>query len=1840
MSLYYSLFSFDSYKRGDRLDDLPYERGVKFNGAEIIYYRTASDEFYPNSGFSAVAYQTDTQIIIAYRGTDEAVDKQVGWPGGAGAYFSPQFQAANEFYEQVVSSGLAIGKEIVFTGHSLGGGLAGLMSGITGHAAYVYDNMTFELSAQILYLLARIAEDNPDYRDNRPSLNDVFGAVGSEISGYGLRLQEQADGSVRIVVPADLFNRVDNVLAAFQIPDGLANTSIFGSLIDIVPEDREAIVFLKAMQLLGLDLSLEAYNGVQYLTVETEEYAEFFVNDSALSLASSYFEGRTISVDPDFSNVNRYAVEGEILGILRYFFDADDQTAYSSPFFGGDPFGLNTKGKKDLTDKHTAGLMVASLYNETLSPAQRQEISVIGDAIYKELFSGVAAITLGDTTDGAAARLLTKIAYTAVSDTDAPYGTSAIKVLFGDAADAGRAFKDYNPAWWSAFEEARIMGDLAKSIVLFSGGLAKSKSTDEQLAEGFIRANTDGLVSLDYSDALWSAAGVDASNILGKDDTIGLLGYDSYFSLTDLANRSWLDANAEFNEENLIGRVHVVVADQGGVNVDLGLIDRAYQPNGSAIASDGALDILATTDNDDRVVSSARNELIDLKDGNDTLVVYGDSKGRDLYRGGSDYDTVVLRYNYDEYQKVFANIASLQKDVALNHSSDGSNTFIGFERFEFADAIYELRDPVFGIEELVWLEDKDVDNSPDDSDSQNSDTGSDDSGGGGADNSGGGGTGSGEQTGTGDDQSGGGSNDGGSGGSSGGSGSGGEPTVVPQGNKNYSLFAASEDATLEYGDSIALSSLYPSSRFIDLDNDGNSIEYFAVQDRTIGGGYLTKNNEIIASGEIFEDALSNIDQYRFVAALSDAEDEIGFTIIDSVGDFSPRLSSAAAAKVTSVETIAAGDSGNGGDSGGDQGGDSGNSGGGGNSGSSGSGSGSSDGGKNGVVVRITGVDSTNPTPGGTASVEISVENTASSTRLVGTLGVYFSEDERPSRRELVGTYSPGTVAPGDVEDRRVSFIIPDDASGNAKIIVVDEDDLNESEQAAIADFNVSTPSRLANLQIGQHYMTDNTLLHGQRVEVEWDVRNTGTADAVRSDVSLYLSKGKTFEEDRDIFLTNEFFGSNRNGIQRGIEAGDNDRQSEFVTITAEMVEQIDGDLISDEFYLLYVIDEDRRVAESTRSDNVAFSRFSIAATEEDLAGYTDHVVTNFTISTDQINFGERFSYSATIENDGRIDVTYGETLANIIWRSVADGSEQKFGALFTDTTRQYERNVPQFSSVDYIFSEGRLAPGYYDVFARVRTDNVERSDLLENNDSNAIRVSVGNPEDLVLATALPALRDIVVQQAGDQTALAVSFTAFNEGYGAYQDPLFVSVVAIPKAGGNEVELGQLIVPGLSANGDPNSGDTFAVDQADISLPAGLEAGSYDVALFLDKASGNNERTIVQDALMVVADESDQIDGGSGPDDDLPNQPQIDFSVYKFGWQRPSNIEIGDSVTVSWGVLNRGPDASDIPLQSGIYASTDENVTTSDILLYEVTVDAGMVAGSSQEFSTSVEIDERFVVGEYWVKALADTGEAFLETDETNNQSSGTFNFVVEASVAADLPEDEEAVVGGAAADNFNYASDTSDKTVSGHGGNDVIATGSGNDAVNGGSGNDDLSSGPGDDVIIDPFGDDDLDGGAGTDHLVSFTGENEFHAGDDGDLVVGGIGSDELYGESGNDVIIGDISTFLFGRDMLDGGTGDDLLSGGGGADEFQFRPNDGSDVIGTLAVDYDNLTATTVTGPDFQIGLDTVKLVGFGYSSGAQALAQVSDVGGHATFDDQGTEITFYGISTSALSADHFVFG
>ena len=159
------------------------------------------------------------------------------------------------------------------------------------------------------------------------------------------------------------------------------------------------------------------------------------------------------------------------------------------------------------------------------------------------------------------------------------------------------------------------------------------------------------------------------------------------------------------------------------------------------------------------------------------------------------------------------------------------------------------------------------------------------------------------------------------------------------------------------------------------------------------------------------------------------------------------------------------------------------------------------------------------------------------------------------------------------------------------------------------------------------------------------------------------------------------------------------------------------------------------------------------------------------------------------------------------------------------------------------------------------------------------------------------------------------------------------------------------------------------------------------------------------------------------------------------------------------------------------------------------------------------------------------------------------------------------------------------ENVNGGAGNDIITGNNSANTLNGGNGNDTLNGGLGNDRLV---------GGAGIDTAVFSSSNNTVNLGKttrqttgDGSDILTGI--ENVNGGAGNDIITGNSSANTLnggngndrlvggnGIDTLNGGLGNDTLEGGYGNDIFQINSGVGRDLI----IDYED-------------GGDRIKLLG-----------------------------------------------
>jgi len=277
--------------------------------------------------------------------------------------------------------------------------------------------------------------------------------------------------------------------------------------------------------------------------------------------------------------------------------------------------------------------------------------------------------------------------------------------------------------------------------------------------------------------------------------------------------------------------------------------------------------------------------------------------------------------------------------------------------------------------------------------------------------------------------------------------------------------------------------------------------------------------------------------------------------------------------------------------------------------------------------------------------------------------------------------------------------------------------------------------------------------------------------------------------------------------------------------------------------------------------------------------------------------------------------------------------------------------------------------------------------------------------------------------------------------------------------------------------------------------------------------------------------------------------------------------------------------------------------------------------------------------------LPDLGFGTDRTEHITDQTTGVdFTFTIQSR--------DETVTGANQGPDYQLAGANPGEgvTVFFGAGNEVITGTGGNDVIDTGAGDDTVSAGAGNDTVTDAFGNDTVSGGAGDDTVILLSGTNTIN--DIGGLVAdsnyfkGGVGRDTITGGAGIDYIDGDAASNMIGAaDRLDGGLGDDYLRGGLGADVFVFN-NDGShDTIADFDAVYAQGVGYQVNGPlgrDFDVGIDTVELVGF-----ATPAAPITDfityTGGNAILDLEvgvaSATLTLYGVGADELTVDSFVF-
>ena len=147
--------------------------------------------------------------------------------------------------------------------------------------------------------------------------------------------------------------------------------------------------------------------------------------------------------------------------------------------------------------------------------------------------------------------------------------------------------------------------------------------------------------------------------------------------------------------------------------------------------------------------------------------------------------------------------------------------------------------------------------------------------------------------------------------------------------------------------------------------------------------------------------------------------------------------------------------------------------------------------------------------------------------------------------------------------------------------------------------------------------------------------------------------------------------------------------------------------------------------------------------------------------------------------------------------------------------------------------------------------------------------------------------------------------------------------------------------------------------------------------------------------------------------------------------------------------------------------------------------------------------------------------------------------------------------------------------------------------------------------------------------LSGENGDDTLSGGSDIDAIRGGQGSDTILGETGGDYLYGEA-----GADKITGGIGNDVIYTGndtgspfdGAADTITFNATDGIDALYGFEA-----------GPG---GGDVMRLLGTGYTTFAQVMANTYDFAGYSVVVTNGAnQIYVYGVQKAQYAAGDFAF-
>lgn len=374
---------------------------------------------------------------------------------------------------------------------------------------------------------------------------------------------------------------------------------------------------------------------------------------------------------PNFSKIDAYSIEGEILKPFRPFQSTADEVLSL-----GDDVNLTSTGINidAAVMRHSMPLLVMRLFADTEVSGRQWEQS--GKFFWPVMFDDEFATDIGmDVVPGrltAAENLAAIIAYSAIDEGTRVFGDTAVRALYDDADNLGRALNVSGAG--SAIEQHAT--DISKLFVHFAGQLALNEVLQsdphggEALAGVLSYENVpkNRTLTVELADETWE-------RLTGTADHNADVSRDALMVslLSTASNPAGIQASmralwgADIPTADAFHRA--VFAAREDHNTDLRLLPSTPPPSGT----DPAATLFIGGGGDETITGTDSHDLLNGSDGDDIL---RGGDGSDVLIGGAGFDTA--DYSKDRLSGGTAGIAVIQDDNlgAINITDGFGNTDI------------------------------------------------------------------------------------------------------------------------------------------------------------------------------------------------------------------------------------------------------------------------------------------------------------------------------------------------------------------------------------------------------------------------------------------------------------------------------------------------------------------------------------------------------------------------------------------------------------------------------------------------------------------------------------------------------------------------------------------------------------------------------------------------------------------------------------------------------------------------------------------------------------------------------------------------------------------------------------------------------------------------------------------------------------------------------------------------------------------------------------------------------------------------------------------------------------